>query len=275
MKNKSNSSRTIVNLIGIPFLLTCIFLGDDSIITIPVFSILVFIIMILSTVEWNSLTETQYKHIKNLNFVSICGLFLTLYNFKSTSFVAIVIVIHLLIGSLMSTICVTKKPLKTLSNSIFGVVFIGVCIGSLILIRNLDIGLNITYMMFISIWTCDTFAFFFGKKYGRKKLSPSLSPNKTWFGAMSGTIGSMFIVLIFYTFIPISNFNILDYIVFGLIFGVLGQIGDLLESSFKRERNIKDTSNILQGHGGLLDRFDSLSFASPVLYLYLLLRYIV
>ena len=175
----------------------------------------------------------------------------------------------------MTTICATKKPLKTLSNSIFGVVFIGVCIGSLILIRNLDIGLNITYMMFISIWTCDTFAFFFGKKYGRKKLSPALSPNKTWFGAISGTIGSMFIVLIFYTFIPISNFNILDYIVFGLIFGVLGQIGDLLESSFKREINIKDTSNILQGHGGLLDRFDSLSFASPVLYLYLLLRYIV
>ena len=274
MSKKSNNSRTLVNIIGVPYLLVSIFLGDNSIIGIPFYSIMILLIMILSIHEWNNLTRSQCFYIDCLNFVSICSLFLIIFLFKSMSMVAIFLLVHILIGSLITTLGVSQKPLTILSTSIFGVIFIGICIGSLIIIRNFDYGLNITFMMFISIWTCDTFAFFFGKKFGNRKLSPYLSPNKTWFGAISGFFGCLLIVLMFYLFFPIYDFNLLDYFVFSLIFGVLGQIGDLLESSFKREANIKDTSNILQGHGGIMDRFDSLSFASPVLYLYLLFKYI-
>ena len=133
---------------------------------------------------------------------------------------------------------------------------------------NFEQGFELTLMMFLSIWVCDTFAFIFGGKYGKKKLSP-LSPNKTWLGSICGFFGSLFIPIVFYLYSPISTFIIYDYLICGLIFGIFGQIGDLFESALKREANIKDTSNILHGHGGILDRFDSLSFASPVLFIFL------
>ena len=275
MSQKSNNSRTLVNIMGIPSILFSIFLGDNSNIGIPFYSTMILLIMILSVYEWNNLTRSQCFYIDCLNFVSICSLFLIIFLLKSMSMVAIFLLVHILIGSLITTFGASQKPLTILSNSIFGVIFIGICIGSLIIIRNFDYGLNITLMMFISIWICDTFAFYFGKKFGKRKLSPHLSPNKTWFGAISGFFGCSFTVLIFYIFFPIYDFNLLDYFVFSLIFGFLGQIGDLLESSFKREVNIKDTSNILQGHGGIMDRFDSLSFSSPALYLYLIFKYIL
>ena len=148
-------------------------------------------------------------------------------------------------------------------------------IGSIILIRNSDNGLSYTLMMFLSIWLCDTFAFVFGSAYGVKKLIPLVSPNKTWFGSICGLLSSFIVPLIFYLYYPIVNINFSDYMIFGLIFGVLGQLGDLSISLLKREAGIKDTSNILQGHGGVLDRFDSLSLAAPFMYGFLYFKYLL
>jgi len=108
-----------------------------------------------------------------------------------------------------------------------------------------------------------------------KKIIPRVSPNKTWLGSICGFIGSFIVPLIFHSYYPIEGFLLFDYLLCGFIFGLFGQLGDLFESLLKREVNIKDTSNILHGHGGVLDRFDSLSFASPVLLIFLIIKYYI
>ncbi len=122
----------------------------------------------------------------------------------------------------------------------------------------------------VSVWGCDTFAYFFGKQFGKHRLFERVSPKKSIEGAVAGISGS---ILVFFlagwtglVAIPLSL-----TVASGLIVGIFGQMGDLVESWFKRDAGVKDSSHILPGHGGVLDRFDSLLFISPVfLILYLL-----
>ena len=122
--------------------------------------------------------------------------------------------------------------------------------------------------IFASIWVCDTAAYFGGLATGRHKLFVRVSPNKTWEGAVwgfFGAVGTMLAAQKFY--LPYLKFP--QALTIGIIIGVCGQIGDLVESLFKRDAGVKDSSTMIPGHGGVLDRFDSLIFVSPILYLYL------
>ncbi len=272
MTDNIKKSRVLVNILGIPMLIACILLGNNQVSYFPAFSILVYSIMLLSMIEWFNLSNLKTNSVKLVNFLSITIICFNLHINASLSLFLIIIMLHMLFISIIYILKSSKKPLFSISSSLFGILWIGIFIGSMIMIRNLDIGFKVTLMMFLSIWTCDTFAFFFGGRYGKRKLAPKISPNKTWFGAVSGFFGSFIVPLFFYFWFPIIEFHIFDYLICGFIFGFFGQLGDLFESLLKREANIKDTSNILQGHGGILDRFDSLSFASPVLYLYILTK---
>ena len=118
---------------------------------------------------------------------------------------------------------------------------------------------------------CDTFAFFFGTKFGKKKIWPSVSPNKSWVGSISGMLGSiLFMVALYSNNIYEGWINLYQVIFLGIIFGGFSQLGDFSESLLKRQFGLKDTSDILRGHGGILDRFDSLSIASPLTLLYMI-----
>ncbi len=123
-------------------------------------------------------------------------------------------------------------------------------------------------VIFVSIWVCDTFAYIIGSLFGKRKLAPGISPKKTVEGAAAGFLASMISVFIFSTLL-MPAFNLIDIFIIGLIIGIAGQAGDLVESLFKREADLKDSSNIIPGHGGFLDRFDSSLFIAPMLYLYL------
>jgi len=119
-----------------------------------------------------------------------------------------------------------------------------------------------------SIWMCDTAAYFGGRAMGRHKLFPRVSPNKTWEGAIWGfaaAIGTMLLA----RGLVVDYLSILDALVLGAMVGVLGQLGDLVESLLKRDAGVKDSSALLPGHGGVFDRFDSFIFVSPVVFLYL------
>ncbi|MCZ7557900.1 MAG: phosphatidate cytidylyltransferase [Bacteroidia bacterium] len=119
-----------------------------------------------------------------------------------------------------------------------------------------------------SIWMCDTAAYFGGRSMGRHKLFPRVSPNKTWEGALWGfaaAVGSMLLARA----LVLDYLSIADAITLGCIIGVLGQLGDLAESLLKRDAGVKDSSALLPGHGGVFDRFDSLIFVSPAVFLYL------
>ncbi len=120
-------------------------------------------------------------------------------------------------------------------------------------------------VLFASIWICDTAAYSGGRKLGRHKLAPSVSPNKTVEGAVFGFIFALLsFVLIGKLFL--SGMPLFHAIASGIIVGLFGQLGDLVESRFKRDAGVKDTSTLLPGHGGILDRFDSLIFVSPFLW---------
>ena len=125
-------------------------------------------------------------------------------------------------------------------------------------------------ILFVTTWICDTAAYFGGKQFGRHKLHVAASPNKTVEGFVAGLVVS-FLILPVAAGLQLASPSAADYIVFPLIVGIAGQLGDLLESLMKREIQVKDTSAVLPGHGGFLDRFDSLLISSPLLLAYLIL----
>ncbi len=131
-----------------------------------------------------------------------------------------------------------------------------------------NLGGHFVIMLLLIIWATDSGAYFFGKFFGKKKLAPVLSPGKTWVGfyggCASGLLAGAFV----------SSFFSLDLLTWqamliGILLSLSGQLGDLAESMLKREAGVKDSGRLIPGHGGLLDRLDSLLFASPVYYLLL------
>jgi len=122
--------------------------------------------------------------------------------------------------------------------------------------------------LFVTIWMCDTAAYFVGLSIGRHSLFSRVSPKKTWEGAVGGFVFAVLTSFVLQKLL-IPYLTSVDAIVIGAIVGVFGQVGDLIESRFKREAGVKDTSSLIPGHGGALDRFDSLIFVSPIVYLYL------
>lgn len=121
--------------------------------------------------------------------------------------------------------------------------------------------------VFLLIWTNDTFAFLVGSNFGKYKLLKRISPNKT----IEGFIGGMFFtfVLSFFVAKQFTTLSLVQWVVIAGIVSIFGVLGDLIESMFKRQANVKDSSNFIPGHGGFLDRFDSVIFAAPFIFIYL------
>jgi len=111
-------------------------------------------------------------------------------------------------------------------------------------------------------------AYFGGKLFGRSKMYPAISPNKTWAGSISGMIGSIGGVFAIRAIFGI-DYPWLPLLGLGIVGGVLGQLGDLAESMFKRSAGVKDSGNLLPGHGGMLDRIDAFLFVAPITWLWL------
>jgi phosphatidate cytidylyltransferase len=122
----------------------------------------------------------------------------------------------------------------------------------------------------VIIWVGDTAAYFVGKSFGKYKLAPHLSPKKTWEGTVASFVGSLIVAVIFARFMTVPLPHLLAMAALG---NVAGQVGDLLESAYKRSAGIKDSGSILPGHGGVLDRIDALILAIPVVWYYWILVY--
>lgn len=130
-------------------------------------------------------------------------------------------------------------------------------------LRNNPIGKTIMLSVFLCTWTCDVFAFLVGSKWGKHKFCDQISPKKTWEGFFSGVAGSfMAAAAVAY----LRQFPPFPILVIGLICGIAGQMGDLGESTFKREAGVKDSGKIIPGHGGMLDRFDSVLVNLTITY---------
>ncbi|HLR61841.1 MAG TPA: phosphatidate cytidylyltransferase [Lentibacillus sp.] len=123
---------------------------------------------------------------------------------------------------------------------------------------------NIFYVLVV-IWATDTGAYFCGRAFGKHKLWPEISPNKTIEGALGGIVLAVVIGMIFHIAFPFP-YDMIIVIAVSVLVSIAGQIGDLVESAFKRHYGVKDSGNLLPGHGGILDRLDSLLFALPLLH---------
>lgn len=146
------------------------------------------------------------------------------------------------------------------------VLLLGIVFNTFIVIRNRSLALFL-YLLIVPMVT-DIFAMLGGKFFGKKKMCPKLSPNKTWEGSLCGLIGGSLIGIIFYVIFA-GNFS-LYLVIMSIILSVVGQMGDLVMSKIKRENDIKDFSNIMPGHGGILDRLDSVIFVF-LTYMFLLI----
>jgi phosphatidate cytidylyltransferase len=167
---------------------------------------------------------------------------------------------------LLLTYTVISKNKFTFDDAAFlllATIYVGM--GFYYFIETREVGLQYIAFTLIIIWSTDTGAYFIGKSIGKNKLWPQISPNKTIEGFLGGIASAIVVAIIFQYFIPLTNsFGII--IVTAMAVSIFGQLGDLVESAFKRHYDVKDSGKILPGHGGILDRFDSLLFALPILH---------
>ncbi len=200
---------------------------------------------------------------------------LGVYNLPLTAVLALVL---LLFASTLWFRGTTGRPLASVSITVFGVVYAGLityvyalryhqyAVGALA-------GTLVAVLPVLLTWATDIGAYAFGRMFGTKKLMPSVSPGKTVAGAVGGLVLTVIVCLLYVRFalIPYAQLGltIQGAILFAIIVSVAGQTGDLAQSLLKREAGVKDSSTLLPGHGGILDRFDSLLFVLPIAFLVL------
>jgi len=156
--------------------------------------------------------------------------------------------------------------------TIAGILYVGWLLSYLVALRGMDDGRNWVFLALFITFASDTSAFFAGRALGKHHLAPRVSPGKTWEGAIAGVVGAIIVSLLFTLRTPLQV--PLDYwwqaILLGLMVSIFGQLGDLVESLFKRNMGVKESGRSIPGHGGFLDRMDSVAFAGIVVYYYVI-----
>lgn len=278
---KELGKRILTAVIGIPLAVFIILYGGIY------FTIATMIIVSFALIEFYKMAENKgFKPIKIpsviLSVVSILFIFLTLTKqIENVSFVYTFLT-PTLIGTILLTLALYKKDISAITDisiSIAGMIYITFPLVCLIAIRaygsvsiyNIDWG-YFTLVMFVTIWVCDSAAYFIGKAIGKHKLFPRHSPKKSWEGSIAGFIfGTAFFLGLTAYLNP--SISYLQSAVIGAVVSVFCQLGDLIESHFKRDAGVKDSSNFFPGHGGFLDRFDGVIYVSPIVLLTLIILF--
>ena len=154
-----------------------------------------------------------------------------------------------------------------------GILYVGWLLGYLVSLRGIEDGRNWVFYALFCTFGSDTAAFFIGKAIGRHKLAPSISPGKTWEGSIGGLLGAVGVSFLFLLHTPLTlalSLNWWQAVILGLLVSLFGQVGDLVESLLKRNAGAKDSGTLLAGHGGVLDRIDSIIFAVVIVYYWVL-----
>jgi phosphatidate cytidylyltransferase len=227
-----------------------------------------------------TLIASTFGRLRMLSLVKTDDNGLALPSYELTAVLLIAGMLVIMIAELFRNF---PKPTENMATTLFGAIYTGIGIGSVYGIYEFFTSMNVDKEMFdvippgyfiavmlAAIWISDSAAYFAGRAWGKKKLYERVSPGKTWVGAIAGLVTALVCWLItpnlFYEFTLFTNVELL---IFGLITGVIGPIGDLAESLIKRDVGVKDSSTLIPGHGGILDRLDSIMFVAPTILLYL------
>ena len=268
MPTSENFKRVIVSLIGVPLIFICSYLGGYY------FFAFVSSIALLSFYEFSLLVKQ--KGAKSNLFLGCLIIFVFLLNqfFNLIDPIVLIVVSSLLLLT-VELFRNNGSPILNLGSTLLGIFYIGIFSASLISLREFfpagdEFNRNGAYLLisiFASIWLGDSAAYYGGINFGRHNLFPRVSTKKTWEGAIFGFTFSVATMLL-------AKALVLDFLswnnvlITGIIIGTIGQIGDLVESLIKRDSEVKDSSSLIPGHGGFFDRFDSLLFSSPAIWIY-------
>lgn len=256
--------RVIVALAGIPFLLWLIEIGGY-----PFFGFFL-LLSLLASFEYHRLALHKASP-PPLWLVLAITLLLQLDFYLHFAEVWELLVAVLLTLLVIELFLKEGSPLLNLGALLPGMLYVNLSFGSLLRLRldaPDDNGRIMVFLMFICVWSADICAYFggslLGGKFIRRKLFERLSPHKTWEGFLFGLAGSTAASFLFSSFIP--GLSLKTAILTGLLIGLSSPAGDLIESMFKRDAGVKDSSALIPGHGGVLDRFDTIMFVSPLIY---------
>jgi len=266
--------RVLVAIFGAPLIIFLLLYGK-----LP-YVILILVINLAAQHEFYKLNE--YKGMLPLKSIGMAGtiaITFTIYYFGLEKIWLIVLAIFYF-TLLVELFRDNESATMNVASTAWGIFYPPLFFSFMILLRELPSELNMEYylggrwvlLMLITIWICDTAAYFVGKAIGKHKLFPRVSPNKTIEGAVAGVVFSFITVYIFHL-TYIESLSLGHCLIIALIVGVFSQTGDLIESLFKRDAGVKDSSSLLPGHGGMLDRFDAPTIVAPLVYLYL--KYLV
>jgi len=251
-------ARIITAAVGIPIVLGALYIGG------PVFLILLALVTFGAVFEFIRLLNLSLGFAViasgTIVFSYFCNLHWAIIPWEAMLFLYLIIS-----ASLLFVFLYGKLSFLQSAGTIFGGIYITVLASTLYLLRDLENGFFLTLAVLLITWGTDSGAFFVGKYAGKAKLAPAISPNKSWAGAWAGLVTGVIIAV----FVGIlMNENLLLFALWGLVASVFDQVGDLCESAFKRMAGVKDSGTILPGHGGFLDRIDSLLFTSTLSYIF-------
>ena len=268
--------RVITALLGIPLLIAIVWFGE------PWFTILVAIWGILAAFEFYRLVAAS-----RVSPLTYFGLVWTLLFILGRNPDLLSILEPCFDPSLLMPLLLTSAVVLSLfwllrrrqkegafagwAWTIAGVLYIGWLLGYLVSLRGMEDGRNWIFLALFTTFGSDSAAFFTGRALGRHPLAPQISPGKTWEGAVAGVFGAILVSLFFALPTPLTLSPYLNWwqaVLLGLLVSVFGQLGDLVESLFKRNMGAKDSGTLIPGHGGFLDRMDSIVFAGIVVYYY-------
>jgi phosphatidate cytidylyltransferase len=269
MSASENLKRVIVSVVAIPVILIATYLGGYY------FVAFVIIISLMSFYEFSLIVRNKNAY-ANLVLGELIILLFLLNQFKTFIDTYSLILISSLTLLILELFRNKGSAILNLGVTFLGIFYIGIFSTALIALREFYnivghdyiYGAYLVISIFVSIWIGDSAAYYGGTAFGKHRLFPRVSPKKSWEGAILGFIFSV-ATMILAQIIILDFLSILNALVIGIVIGVVGQIGDLVESLLKRDAIVKDSSSLIPGHGGFFDRFDSLLFSAPVIWMYL------
>ncbi len=262
-------TRVISAIIALPLVIIPIYLGG------ALFYAAVLVAFCIGLYEFNRAFKVNNKHLYMVQLICTVILLGVMW-FEYGAFYFSPAVLLLMVLFMYYVVNYPKIDLKQLLYALFGFYYIPIMLSHIILVRQIEVyGSFMVWMIFIISFGSDSFAYFVGKTFGKHKLAKALSPNKTIEGAIGGVIGAGILSIIYAIYVNSTGFDfqVYHYIGFGLmgaIGSVFSQFGDMSASAMKRVTGIKDFGNIMPGHGGLVDRMDSIIFVAPFVYYALL-----
>jgi len=258
--------RIISALVGIPIVLAAVYYGDIW------YALFLLIVVNIGTYEYNHLLRMKGRVSPAVISFSGVSLFIVTLYFNRHDLIYPLIMALFFFFFISALFRMKNMSIADSAFSLWGIVYLGGMGGYMLLLRLLPDGAVFTYLMLAGVWIHDSLAYFIGVKWGLRKFAPAISPNKSVEGSMAGILGT---VSIFYSlsillpgFVPVRP---VQAIILALGISVFAQLGDLMESALKRQLSVKDSGGIIPGHGGILDRFDSLLLTAPFVYYFFLL----